>query len=139
MIEIKGSEGAVGYAVGKVVILKEQKYTAEIRTVKNPEEELKRLEKARDDYRRELEEVWEETKINAGADSAAILQAYKEMVNDEIFFQRPIRRVREERINIELALEEEKKKEPAKVPVKSKSKRNTRKSTGTTSSTRKSK
>ena len=27
MIEIKGSEGAVGYAVGKVVILKEQKYT----------------------------------------------------------------------------------------------------------------
>lgn len=109
MIEIKGSEGAVGYAVGKVVILKEQKYTAEIRTVKNPEEELKRLEKARDDYRRELEEVWEETKINAGADSAAILQAYKEMVNDEIFFQRPIRRVREERINIELALEEEKK------------------------------
>ena len=24
MIEIKGSEGAVGYAVGKVVILKEQ-------------------------------------------------------------------------------------------------------------------
>ena len=109
MIEIKGSEGAVGYAVGKVGILKEQKYTAEIRTVKNPEEELKRLEKARDDYRRELEEVWEETKINAGADSAAILQAYKEMVNDEIFFQRPIRRVREERINIELALEEEKK------------------------------
>ena len=43
MIEIKGSEGAVGYAVGKVVILKEQKYTAEIRTVKNPDEELKRL------------------------------------------------------------------------------------------------
>ena len=39
----------------------------------------------------------------------------------------------------EQALEEEKKKEPAKVPVKSKSKRNTRKSTGTTSSTRKSK
>ena len=37
------------------------------------------------------------------------------------------------------ALEEEKKKELAKVPVKSKSKRNTRKSTGTTSSTRKSK
>lgn len=39
----------------------------------------------------------------------------------------------------EQALEEEKKKEPANVPVKSKSKRNTRKSTGTTSSTRKSK
>ena len=38
------------------------------------------------------------------------------------------------------ALEEEKKKEPAKeTPEKSKSKRNTRKSTGTTSSTRKSK
>ena len=39
----------------------------------------------------------------------------------------------------EQALEEKKKKEPANVPVKSKSKRNTRKSTGTTSSTRKSK
>ena len=39
----------------------------------------------------------------------------------------------------EQALEEEKKKEPANVPVKSKSKRNTRKSTGKTSSTRKSK
>lgn len=39
----------------------------------------------------------------------------------------------------EQALEEEKKKEPGKVPVKSKSKRNTRKSTGTTSSTRRSK
>lgn len=109
MIEIKGSEGAAGYAVGKAVILKEQKYTAESRAVKSPEEELQRLEKARDSYRRELEELWEETKINAGADSAAILQAYKEMVNDDIFFQRPIRRVREERINIELALEEEKK------------------------------
>ena len=40
----------------------------------------------------------------------------------------------------EQALEEEKKKEPAKeTPEKSKNKRNTRKSTGTTSSTRKSK
>lgn len=110
MAEIRGIGGASGQAVGRIVVLKEQEYTVECEQIQNPGAEVEKLEEARDEYRREMAKLYEETRAAEGEEAAAIFQAYKEMADDDIFFQQPVSRVREESINMEFALEEEKKK-----------------------------
>lgn len=108
-MELKGLGGARGQAVGKCLVLKDAQYKVECIKVSDAEQEIMKLEAARNKYREELEVLYEKTLQNIGKESAEIFSAYREMVNDDIFFENPIKRVREEKINMEYALEEEKK------------------------------
>lgn len=109
MKKINGLSGAPGTALGRCVILKPEEYSIERRSIDNADNEIEKLESAREQYRAELDGLYEKSREEIGEDSAKIFLAYKEMVNDDIFFQKPVRRVREEMINIEYVIEEEKK------------------------------
>lgn len=108
MKKINGLSGAPGTALGRCVILKPEEYSIERRSIDNADNEIEKLESAREQYRAELDGLYEKSREEIGEDSAKIFLAYKEMVNDDIFFQKPVRRVREEMINIEYVIEEEK-------------------------------
>lgn len=109
MKEIKGLSGARGQALGKAIVLKDESYTVECVKVEDAEAEAKKLEDARNQYRVELDELFEKTKKEVNEEAAGIFAAYKEMVNDDFFFENPVKRAKKEQINIEFALEEEKK------------------------------
>lgn len=109
MTEWKGLPGARGQAMGRAVILKETEYSLERRQIRDADQEVKRLESAREDYGKELKELYEEAKVSTGEESAKIFLAYKVMNDDDIFFRNLIKRVRAEMVNMDYALEEEKK------------------------------
>lgn len=109
MQELKGLTGNHGQALGKISLIQNIEINSSCKSIDDPEREIKKLEHARDSYRIELNDLFEETKKNFGETEAEIFHAYLEMVNDDCFFYNPLNRVKNELINIEFALNEEKK------------------------------
>lgn len=111
MLTFKGIIGNRGQALGTAVAIKQPRRDIKLMALSEPsqiEVEIQRLEKARNEYRTELTSLYEKTRSELGEEEAGIFLAYLEMVNDDYFFEAPICRIRDEKINIEFALNEEK-------------------------------
>lgn len=109
MQTLNGLEGARGQAIGRAVMMYEERYQIQRKTILDPAHEVDQLEEARQQYRQELDQMHEEALRTIGEEAAGILRAYKEMNDDDIFFKNIKKRVQNELINVEYALEEEKK------------------------------
>lgn len=110
MEKCKGLPGAAGQALGKLVRLEKKECVVERRIVDDPEQEIVRFRKIQQDYSKELDSLYEETLKDLGKDSAEIFRAYQMIANDEYFFSNAVKRVQAEKINMDYAVEEEKKK-----------------------------
>lgn len=110
MEKCKGLPGAAGQAIGKLVRLEKKECVVERRTVASPEQEIVRFRKIQREYSEELDSLYETTLKGMGKDSAEIFRAYQMIANDEYFFGNAIKRVQTEKINMDYAIEEEKKK-----------------------------
>lgn len=109
MKKVKGLAGARGQDFGKCVVLKESIYNVQCVKVDDTCNELAKLETARKRYCEELDDLYEKSICDIGKGTADIFLAYKEIVNDNIFFEKCSNRVLKEQINIEYVLQEEKK------------------------------
>lgn len=108
MKRIKGLSGARGRSIGKAVVLKDAVYKVECKETADPCGEVEKLETARKNYCKELDDLYENSIDDIGKESAGIFLAYKEIVMDNVFFEKCAARVQKEKINIEYVLEEEK-------------------------------
>lgn len=108
MKRIKGLSGARGRSTGKCIVLKDTVYKVECKETADPCKEVEKLETARKDYCKELDDLYENSIDDIGKESAGIFLAYKEIVMDNVFFEKCAARVQKEKINIEYVLEEEK-------------------------------
>ena len=110
MQSIKGLTGTRGQACGIIVTI--QNAIQELKCIHISESEIaaeeKKLNDARKSYQAELSQLYEKTRQEIGENEAAIFRAYLEMVNDDVFFDNPLKRMKEELINIEYTLNEEK-------------------------------
>lgn len=108
MKKLRGAGGAEGKAAGTILVLKELKYEVKAEETEDAEYEISRFETVRKEYKGELRQLYREAEISAGEEPANIFKAYIEMVNDDAFFQKIIRRVQNENWNLVYNLEEEK-------------------------------
>lgn len=103
-----GLGGAKGQELMKAVVFERKQAQVEKHTIENPEEEIARFEQIRKEYDFDLGVLYEKTKVSLDESSAGIFKAYAEIVNDDFFFKKPLKMVREENVNIDYAIELEK-------------------------------
>lgn len=105
----KGTGGAEGKAAGTILVLNNLAFEARAEKSEDAEYEISRFETVRKEYKEELKQLYREAEISAGEEPANIFLAYIEMVNDDAFFGKIIRRIQNEKLNLVYVLEEEKK------------------------------
>lgn len=110
MKDYKGLPGAGGIALGKVVYLEKQEIVIEKKSVNDTQAEIEKFRKVQEEYSNELDELYEITKESIGETEAEIFNAYKMIAKDEYFFGNVFKQVEKESINIDYAINEEKKK-----------------------------
>lgn len=110
MKEYKGLAGANGQGIGKAVKLEKQECIIKSRQILDVEEETSRFKEVQAAYSEELTGLYDMTLEKMGKDAAEIFHAYKMIANDDYFFQNAIKKVKEESVNIDYAIEEEKRK-----------------------------
>lgn len=108
MKKLRGVGGAEGKAAGTILVLNELKYEVKAEKTDDAEYEISRFETVRKEYKEELKQLYREAEVSAGEEPANIFLAYIEMVNDDAFFQKIIKRVQNEKRNLVYILEEEK-------------------------------
>jgi len=86
MIEIKGLGGAPGCAGGRAVVLRGGKLSLEKKTVSDPAAEVESMESGRRSYNEALQKLAEDSRTAHGDESAAIFEAYQEIIQDDVFF-----------------------------------------------------
>ena len=109
METLYGLGAADGRAMGQALVLKKSTLNVEKRTVLDPDREVGDFYRILESYSREMEKLCKEADESAGEDAGDIFRAYSQILKDEHFFDRPIRRTMEDGINLAYALNEEKK------------------------------
>lgn len=110
MKRYEGLPGAYGQAMGKAVLKKKEETAVICRTISDAQEEVERFKRVQAEYSKELDELYAETLERLGQDSAEIFKAYKMIANDDYFFQNAVQETCEKHINIDYAIEQEKRK-----------------------------
>lgn len=105
MEELLGCGAAAGCARGIVKRVFSQKTAVDWHTIKDPEDEVRRLEEAREAYLHTLRELMEQDEQTE--DAVAILDAYQEILQDDTFFELVHQRIRAEQVNADYAIRKE--------------------------------
>lgn len=106
----KGIGASQGMAVGAAWIHRVKRAKPERRTIQDAELEAERLSGARMKYREKLQKLMEEAASRGEESAAEILDAYMEIVDDDVFFKKVTDACAKDACNAEYALEEEKKR-----------------------------
>ena len=104
----RGLVGAKGRAAGRIVLLEKRECVVERKTVADGAAEVERFNAIRAEYCQELQKLYEETLAGLGKDAADIFKAYQLIAKDDFFFKKPLKRVTEEGVSPDFAIEEEK-------------------------------
>ncbi len=105
MEELLGCGAAAGCARGIVKRAFSQKTAVDRHNVKDPEDEVRRLEEAREAYLHTLRELMEQEEQTE--DAVAILDAYQEILLDDTFFALVHQRIKAEQVNADYAIRKE--------------------------------
>ena len=105
MATLQGIGASRGVAIGTVFIKQEISYDIEKREVCSVEEELARLEGAKDQALSELADLYEQALAEVGENEAAIFEVHQMMLEDEDFLGRIREIITEEKVNAEYAVE----------------------------------
>jgi phosphoenolpyruvate-protein phosphotransferase (PTS system enzyme I) len=100
---IKGVPASGGIAIGPTFYYAKQRRQAERRSIQDPGGEVKRLERAVEQAKAELEAIQVEAEERAGAQEAAIFGAHVMMLEDPELLDRVKQAIQEEKINADYA------------------------------------
>lgn len=104
---LQGLMGAAGCASGTAVVIENRDIVIEKRLVKEPETEISGIQEARKKYDLQLMELEMKAEKEVGEDGAGIFLAYREMLSDDVFFDKIFSRIRLEKVNAEYAIDQE--------------------------------
>lgn len=104
---VHGLIGAPGCALGTVVVLKKESNEVIKRSISDFDAEINKLEIARKSYNEQLQKMLVKAQKEVGKSGADIFMAYQEILSDDVFFEKVIERVKNEKVNIEFAINEE--------------------------------
>ncbi|MEG2119402.1 MAG: PEP-utilizing enzyme, partial [Pseudoflavonifractor sp.] len=106
MNRITGLAGAKGQVLLPAMVLTKQTVTAQQRTVADPEAEVARFKTFQQAYIDDLSALYEKTLSEVGAAAADIINTYRVIAQDAFFFEKPLKRVMAENINVDFAVAE---------------------------------
>ncbi|QOX62211.1 phosphoenolpyruvate--protein phosphotransferase [Anoxybacterium hadale] len=104
---LQGLMGAAGCASGTAVVIENRDIVIEKRLVKEPETEISGIQEARKKYDLQLMELEMKAEKEVGEDGAGIFLAYREMLSDDVFFDKIFSQIRLEKVNAEYAIDQE--------------------------------
>ena len=102
MFNITGSCGSEGFTSGYAVVKKNPVPTVEKYTVADPEAEILRFRVAQARYDGELSRLCQAPGLHKA--EVEILQAYRVILHDEVFFAQALQLIQEDRLNAEYAI-----------------------------------
>lgn len=105
MVTLTGIGASKGIGIGKVFIMKERNRVIKKSPIKSIEEEIQRIDDARQEAISQLAELQEKAKVNIGEDEAAIFEVHQMMLEDQDFIGRIAEIITEQRVNAEYAVE----------------------------------
>lgn len=105
MVQIKGLPGAPGCVAGTAVVFAGRTLSLERRSVADPQAEIDAMEAARKRYEKTLTDLAEESNRSGEAHQAAIFNAYREILQDDVFFGGVRERIVGESVNASYAIE----------------------------------
>lgn len=105
-MKFTGIGASSGIAMAKAFVMKEQRYIIEKKQKVNVGEELQKWQKAIDQGMKELKQLQEVTEQKLGSEEAAIFASHLLVLQDPEFVDAVQRKIREEQVNAEFALQE---------------------------------
>ena len=93
-----------GMALGKISVLKKEANVVKRSKAENPEEELKRVEAAKEKSQRQLQKLYEKALKEVGEASAAIFEVHQMMLEDEDYQESIKNIIRTQEVNAEYAV-----------------------------------
>ena len=104
MKHLNGKSVYKGVALGKVLVLKKEDYVVKRVKIENPDEEVKRVEAAREKSQEQLQKLYEKAVKEVGEASAAIFEVHKMMLEDDDYNESIENIIRSQEVNAEYAV-----------------------------------
>ena len=104
MIKCSGKSVLKGIAIGRIYLYKKQEYVLKQETIENPEAEIERMEKAKENATEQLEELYQKALKEAGEEQAMIFDVHKMMLDDADYLDSIRGLIRDEKMNAEFAV-----------------------------------
>ena len=105
LIMLKGIAASEGIGIGKVIVIRDQDVTYEQKTVANPEEEVKRLHDAVDEFMVKTEKLAEDMEKSVNPKEAQIIRGHMEMLEDPFMVSQMDDMIKDEGMCAEAAAE----------------------------------
>ena len=105
LIMLKGIAASEGIGIGKVIVIRDQDVTYEQKTVANPEEEVKRLHDAVDEFMVKTERLAEDMEKSVNPKEAQIIRGHMEMLEDPFMVSQMDDMIKDEGMCAEAAAE----------------------------------
>lgn len=102
---LKGIAASEGIGIGKVIVIRDQDVTYEQKTVANPEEEVKRLHDAVDEFMVKTEKLAEDMEKSVNPKEAQIIRGHMEMLEDPFMVSQMDDMIKDEGMCAEAAAE----------------------------------
>ena len=102
---LKGIAASEGIGIGKVIVIRDQDVTYEQKTVANPEEEVKRLHDAVDEFMVKTERLAEDMEESVNPKEAQIIRGHMEMLEDPFMVSQMDDMIKDEGMCAEAAAE----------------------------------
>lgn len=104
---LSGLGGAPGLAAGTAVVLNGKSGTVEKKEISDIGAETEKFRAARDRCADNLKVLARKARADTGKNGEAIFEAYQQILWDDVFFDKALKRVTEDRVNIEYAIDSE--------------------------------
>lgn len=104
MKHLNGKSVYKGVALGKVLVLKKEDYVVKRVKIENPDEEVKRVEAAREKSQEQLQKLYEKAVKEVGEASAAIFEVHQMMLEDDDYNESIENIIRSQEVNAEYAV-----------------------------------
>lgn len=101
---LKGKSAYAGIALGKIAVLNKENNVVKRVKIDNPEQELERIEKAREAAKAQLQVLYDKAVKEVGETSAAIFEVHQMMLEDDDFNEAIENIVRTQMVNAEYAV-----------------------------------
>ncbi|QIB27593.1 phosphoenolpyruvate--protein phosphotransferase [Caloranaerobacter azorensis] len=103
---MKGVAASPGIAIGKSLIKKEAQIKIEKKEIDSVEDEIKRLNKAIEVSKQQIQALYQHTLKNIGQEEAKIFEAHMMILDDPEYFGQVQQKIKTEKINAEYALKQ---------------------------------
>lgn len=104
MVKFYGKPVYKGIAIGPVQVLKKEDQKVKRNRVENPEDEVKRVERAVKTSQEQLQKLYDKALVEVGETSAAIFEVHQMMLEDEDYLDAINSMIRTEQVSAEYAV-----------------------------------